>query len=545
MLMIVHPLGMMTHLFPVLRLEPMSDKESPEVEIVQEKEEETTKDTENSAKRQKTSEYEAYVYGESSSGQVNVEEPGPSTSESLCEDLLHKEIDERGRRRKEESIQNSKIGSSIKDIWELGHEHSFSQMDSWQEELMLHSVNNRAYYKNLNKINMEVHVSADRAITSDATLRERVEGLRVIIMMSSMAIAKKKSQMMNEVEFLMLFEEEIEVSIEYRDQMKMMGDLRECGDACTMNPLVDSILLLVDVYGFYRDEGTWVIFMLEDPFCKNACVNASRFYGRMITICKGNNSVTCQMARSHPRFKHQTNAQCNKMRPLLKASAQDELKDECVSMSTPMATERLDADLQGTPTDQTTYRRMIGGLMYLTASRPDIAFATVVCALYQARPTVKHLKEVKQIFWTEYQLADLFTKALPKERFEYPVNRIVIIMAQQQHAADVHPDELCPPNKRYDLMDANKKVDLEHVQCPPESKILMNIIKNHPLRFSIAASSSVPWIYMAQFLHTLKEDRSRYRLTFMLDKKELSLTLDDFRTFFTNHKQMPTIMIPL
>ncbi|GJS32489.1 retrovirus-related pol polyprotein from transposon TNT 1-94 [Tanacetum coccineum] len=50
--------------------------------------------------------------------------------------------------------------------------------------------------------------------------------------------------------------------------------------------------------------------------------------------------------------------------------------DECVSMSTPMATERLDADLQGTPTDQTTYRHMIGGLMYLTANRPDIAFAT-------------------------------------------------------------------------------------------------------------------------------------------------------------------------
>ncbi|GKC95145.1 hypothetical protein Tco_1160587 [Tanacetum coccineum] len=109
---------------------------------------------------------------------------------------------------------------------------------------------------------------------------------------------------------------------------------------------------------------------------------------------------------------------------------------------------------------------------------------------------------------TKYQLADLFTKALPKERFEYLVHRIVIIMAQQQHATEVHPDELCPPNKRYDLMDANKKVDLEHVQCPPESKILTNIIKNHPLRFSIAASSSVPWIYMAQFWHTLKEDAS-------------------------------------
>ncbi|GJR93963.1 retrovirus-related pol polyprotein from transposon TNT 1-94 [Tanacetum coccineum] len=72
--------------------------------------------------------------------------------------------------------------------------------------------------------------------------------------------------------------------------------------------------------------------------------------------------------------------------------------DECVSMSTPMTTERLDVDLQGTPIDQMTYRRMIGGLMYPTASLPDIAFATFVCARYQARPTVKQLKEVKQIF---------------------------------------------------------------------------------------------------------------------------------------------------
>nr|GEY85915.1 hypothetical protein [Tanacetum cinerariifolium] len=81
-------------------------------------------------------------------------------------------------------------------------------------------------------------------------------------------------------------------------------------------------------------------------------------------------------------------------------------------------------------------------------------------------------------------------------------------------------------------MNANKKIDLEHVQCSPESKILTNTITNHPLRFSIATSSSVPWIYMAQFWHTLKEDGSKYRLKFMLDKKELSLTLDDFRTIF-------------
>ncbi|GKE68465.1 hypothetical protein Tco_1526537 [Tanacetum coccineum] len=42
---------------------------------------------------------------------------------------------------------------------------------------------------------------------------------------------------------------------------------------------------------------------------------------------------------------------------------------------------------------------MIGGRMYLTASHPDIAFDTFVCARYQACPTVKRLKEVKRIFW--------------------------------------------------------------------------------------------------------------------------------------------------
>ncbi|GKD21630.1 hypothetical protein Tco_1223333, partial [Tanacetum coccineum] len=105
-------------------------------------------------------------------------------------------------------------------------------------------------------------------------------------------------------------------------------------------------------------------------------------------------------------------------------------------------------------------------------------------------------------------------------------------MAQPQRQDDVHQDELCPPNKRYTLMDANKKVDLEHPLCPNESKILANTLQNHPLRFSIAASSSLPWIYLGQFWHTLKEDGSKYRLKFILDRKELTLTLDEFRIIF-------------
>ncbi|GKA04043.1 retrovirus-related pol polyprotein from transposon TNT 1-94 [Tanacetum coccineum] len=70
----------------------------------------------------------------------------------------------------------------------------------------------------------------------------------------------------------------------------------------------------------------------------------------------------------------------------------------CDSIGTPMAIKPLDAYLSGTPVDQTKYRSMVGALMYLTASRPDIIHATCYCARYQARPTEKHLKEVKRIF---------------------------------------------------------------------------------------------------------------------------------------------------
>ncbi|GJT63938.1 hypothetical protein Tco_1015418 [Tanacetum coccineum] len=74
----------------------------------------------------------------------------------------------------------------------------------------------------------------------------------------------------------------------------------------------------------YQDKGMGDI-IIGRPFCKDACIKA-RWFDGMITIYKENDSVTYQMARSHPRFKHLTNAQCNKMRPLLKVSAQDELK---------------------------------------------------------------------------------------------------------------------------------------------------------------------------------------------------------------------------
>ncbi|GJQ90804.1 retrovirus-related pol polyprotein from transposon TNT 1-94 [Tanacetum coccineum] len=59
---------------------------------------------------------------------------------------------------------------------------------------------------------------------------------------------------------------------------------------------------------------------------------------------------------------------------------------------------KLDEDLLGIPVDQTQFRGMVGSLMYLTASRPDLVFAVCMCARYQAKPTKKHLKAIKRVF---------------------------------------------------------------------------------------------------------------------------------------------------
>nr|GEX20396.1 uncharacterized mitochondrial protein AtMg00810-like [Tanacetum cinerariifolium] len=70
-----------------------------------------------------------------------------------------------------------------------------------------------------------------------------------------------------------------------------------------------------------------------------------------------------------------------------------------VPVDTPMVEQsKLDEDLSGFPVDQTRYRSMIGSLMYLTTSRPDLVFAVCMCARYLSKPTKKHLEAVKRVF---------------------------------------------------------------------------------------------------------------------------------------------------
>ncbi|GJV20149.1 putative ribonuclease H-like domain-containing protein [Tanacetum coccineum] len=86
---------------------------------------------------------------------------------------------------------------------------------------------------------------------------------------------------------------------------------------------------------------------------------------------------------------------------------------EVKTTSTPMETQKpLLKDKDGEEVDVHMYRSMIGSLMYLTSSRPDIMFAVCACARYQVNLKVSHLHAVKRIF--------RYLKGQPKLGLWYP-----------------------------------------------------------------------------------------------------------------------------
>ncbi|GJT34722.1 putative ribonuclease H-like domain-containing protein [Tanacetum coccineum] len=92
------------------------------------------------------------------------------------------------------------------------------------------------------------------------------------------------------------------------------------------------------------------------------------------------------------------------------------------SASTPMETHKaLTKDEDGEDVDVHLYRSMIGSLMYLTSSRPDIMFSVCACLRFQVQPKVSHLNAVKRIF--------RYLKGQPKLGLWYPKDSPLILEA--------------------------------------------------------------------------------------------------------------------
>nr|GEY32335.1 retrovirus-related Pol polyprotein from transposon TNT 1-94 [Tanacetum cinerariifolium] len=112
---------------------------------------------------------------------------------------------------------------------------------------------------------------------------------------------------------------------------------------------------------------------------------------------------------------------------------EEDMIDSCDPVDTPKVDRlKLDEDPLGIPVDQTRFPSMVSSLMDLAVSRPDLVFAVCMCARSKhidirhhfIREQVKKWMVELYFMTTNYQLADIFTKTLPRERFEFLLPRL-------------------------------------------------------------------------------------------------------------------------
>jgi hypothetical protein len=75
-----------------------------------------------------------------------------------------------------------------------------------------------------------------------------------------------------------------------------------------------------------------------------------------------------------------------------------EMEDSNAMVTLMSMTTTLDVDEEGEYVDQKEYRSMVGSLLYLTATRPDIQFSVCLCAHFQLSPRTSHQQAIKRIF---------------------------------------------------------------------------------------------------------------------------------------------------
>ena len=87
-------------------------------------------------------------------------------------------------------------------------------------------------------------------------------------------------------------------------------------------------------------------------------------------------------------------SQCKYIKDIIKKFGMSDSK----AISTQMGTnDNLDSDASGNMVDQKLYRSIIGSLLYVTVSRPDVMFSVCMCVRFQASPRKSHLKTTKRI----------------------------------------------------------------------------------------------------------------------------------------------------
>ncbi|GJS08767.1 retrovirus-related pol polyprotein from transposon TNT 1-94 [Tanacetum coccineum] len=194
--------------------------------------------------------------------------------------------------------------------------------------------------------------------------------------------------------------------------------------------------------------------------------------------------------------------------------------------------------------------------------RPNLQFVVFLCAQYQEKPTKKHLHAVKRIFrylrgtinmglWYSKDscialtaftdadhagcqdtrrstsrsmqllgdrlLADIFTKALGRERLDFLINKLGMRKTQQVIARD---EKWVPSTERVKIIPTNVRLETTVHQKEETFQVIIDVIKNSTCFKALTIFEEVPAIFMQQFWYTIKKVKDSESYEFLLANKK-------------------------
>ncbi|GJZ24417.1 retrovirus-related pol polyprotein from transposon TNT 1-94 [Tanacetum coccineum] len=255
--------------------------------------------------------------------------------------------------------------------------------------------------------------------------------------------------------------------------------------------------------------------------------------------------------------------------------------DSSGPVNTPMVERtKLDEDLQGKIIDPTHYRDMIGslisGMTYRKALTYDLSVGRqrskkALLSLVQRQNTLPYLdvhsrskhidvqyhfikEQVKngvvELYFvrTEYQLANIFTKALARERFEFLINKLGMesmsletlkslaeeneewwIKTQEQIQQDALDQALVSLDDQVKIGSYNMRIDPTKTQKESTYQVALDVLKLSSCYNAFLITVDVPLIYMHQFWFTITKLKNSSSYQFKLDKQKFEIDVELFR----------------
>nr|GEX35492.1 retrovirus-related Pol polyprotein from transposon TNT 1-94 [Tanacetum cinerariifolium] len=218
--------------------------------------------------------------------------------------------------------------------------------------------------------------------------------------------------------------------------------------------------------------------------------------------------------------------------------------DSCDSIDTPMVDRlKLDEDPLGIPGLWYSNNTAIALTAYADADHAgcqDIRRSTSGSVQFLGDKLQVERGVVELYFVTiDYQLANIFTKALPRQRFEFILSCLdtmadVNVNAPTGQAPTMAPpmcidDQILPRIRWVPIGKSNSYLDLDKSQSNLIYKITMDILKHTNFFKAFTASSTIASIYIQQFWDTVQYDKSAGCYRCQLDEQWFDLTKDTLR----------------